>query len=98
MGSRDEKPQQIGKIIKEVLSEKGYLTFCKENSIINKWPAIADKNFSAASTCERVEGGIVYVKVASAPWRQEAIYLKEILLKRIQREFECPSIKDIVFY
>ena len=95
---RSKEPQRIGKIMEEVLSEKGYLTVCKEYSIINKWPLIVDKKFAEASTCERVENGILYVKVSSAPWRQEAVYRKEILLNRIQKDLGCPTIKDIVFY
>jgi len=98
MSAKSKEPQRIGQIMEEVLSEKGYLTFCKEYGILSKWPSIVDKKFAEASICERVENGIVYVKVSSAPWRQEAVYRKETLLKRIQKEFECPTIKDIVFY
>jgi hypothetical protein len=98
MRAKNEDPQRIGRIVEEVLSEKGYLSVCKEYSILLNWPSIVDKKFAEASICERIENGIVYVKVSSAPWRQEAVYRKETLLKRIQKEFDCPSIKDIVFY
>ena len=98
MKSKNIEPQRIDSLLKEVLSEKGYLNFCKEYDILNKWPIIADKRFADVSTCERVENGIVYVKVSSAPWRQEAVYRKEILLKHIQNDLGCPTIKDIVFY
>ena len=91
-------PQLIGPLIEQVLSESGYLTVSREYEIVQKWPAIASERLAAASRCERVENGILYVKVASAPWRQEAVYLKEQLLLKIQKEFCCPTIKDIVFY
>jgi|WetSurMetagenome_2_1015567.scaffolds.fasta_scaffold120248_2 hypothetical protein len=95
---KTEGPQRIGKIVEEVLSENGYLTSCKEYSILLKWKSIVEKGLAKASTCERVENGIVYVKIFSGPWRQEAAYQKEKLLKKIQTEFGCPTIKDIVFY
>ena len=95
---KNGEPQRIGQIVEAVLSEKGYLTSCKEYSILLKWPLIVEKGLAKACTCERVENGIVYVKVVSGSWRQEALYQKEILLKRIQTEFGCPTIKDIVFY
>lgn len=98
MKSKNIEPKRIDSILEEVLSEKGYLNFCKEYNILYKWPTIAEKRFAEVSTCERVENGIVYVKVSSAPWRQEALYRKEILLKRIQNDLGCPTIKDIVFY
>jgi predicted nucleic acid-binding Zn ribbon protein len=95
---KSEEPQRIGPIVEAVLSEKGYLTSCKEYGILLKWPSIVEKGLAKASTCERVENGVVYVKIFSGSWRQEALYQKETLIKRIQTEFGCPTIKDIVFY
>jgi predicted nucleic acid-binding Zn ribbon protein len=98
MKANNEEPQRIGKIMEGLLSEKGLLTYCKEYSIIKKWPHIVDNSMAKNSSCERVEKGIVYVKISSAPWRQEALYMKEKLLKRIREELGCPTVKDIVFY
>lgn len=98
MNQTKEQPQRIGALLSEVLSEKGYLTFCKEYNILQKWGLIADKRLAVASTCERIENGIIYVKLKSAPWRHEAVYCKDALLKKIQKDFGCPTIKDIIFY
>jgi|WetSurMetagenome_2_1015567.scaffolds.fasta_scaffold10627_2 hypothetical protein len=98
IAKKKEEPQPIGAIVNEVLSQRGYLSVCKEYGIVRKWPSIAPRNLALESRCERIEDGILYVKVASAPWRQEAVYLKEMLLRRIQKEEGCPTIKDIVFY
>jgi hypothetical protein len=98
MKTKYEQPQQIGHIVNEVLSEKGYLTYCQEYSIVSKWPSIAEKGLASASTCERVENGVIYVKVSSSPWRNEAIFHKEELIRRIKESFGCPTIKDIIFY
>jgi hypothetical protein len=93
-----ETPQKIGPILEDVLAEKGYLTICKEYSLVQKWDRIVDEKFAAVSKCEKVENGVLYVKVASAPWRQEAAYYKQNIISRIHNEFGCPTIKDIVFY
>lgn len=93
-----EEPQKIGVIIEEVLAERGYLSVCKEYGIMRMWPTIAPEELAKESTCERIGDGILYVRVFSASWRQEAAYLKETILRRIQREFGCPTIKDIVFH
>lgn len=91
-------PEPVGIILDQVLSERGYLTVCREYGIVRKWPAIAPEKLAAVSTCERIDQGILYVRVSSAAWRQEAVYLKEKILHRIQHEEGCPTIKDIVFY
>ena len=93
-----EKPVKIGTVIKDFLSKTGYLNFCREFSIIQKWSSIVDNGLAKTSTCERVENGIVYVKVSSSSWRQEAIFHKEDLIQRIKNKCDCTNIKDIVFY
>jgi predicted nucleic acid-binding Zn ribbon protein len=98
IAKKKEEPQRVGVILEEILSERGYLTVCKEYGILRKWPTIAPVKLAEVSSCERIEDGILYVKVASAPWRQEAVYLKENILRRIQQELGCPTIKEIVFY
>ena len=98
MKSGKEEPQHIGSLLEDVLSEKGYLTFCREYGILQKWELIVDKKFAAVSKCERIENGIVYVKVTSSAWRQEAVYCKENILNRIQKDYGCTTIKDIIFY
>jgi hypothetical protein len=95
---RKEEPRRIGSLVDEILAESGYLTICKEYDVVRRWPAIASGRFAEMTTCERVDKGILYVKVRSAPWRQEAVYRKADLLERIRKEFGCPTIKDIVFY
>jgi hypothetical protein len=98
MKQKNEQPQRIGPLLSEILSEKGYLTFCKEYAIMQKWGLIVDTRLAAASICERIEDGIMYVKVKSAPWRLEAAYCKEKVLNKIHNDFGCPTIKDIIFY
>lgn len=98
MMHRHEPPQKIGVILEEVLSQKGYFNICKEYAIINKWPSIVDPAFAAVTKCEKIENGILYVKVKTSPWRQDAAYMKDKIVIKIQKEFGCPTIKDIVFY
>jgi predicted nucleic acid-binding Zn ribbon protein len=98
MKYKHEQPQKIGIILDEVLSQKGYYTICKEYAIVHKWPSIVDPVFAAVTKCEKIENGILYVKVNTAPWRQEAAYMKDTIVIKIQKEFGCSTIKDIVFY
>jgi predicted nucleic acid-binding Zn ribbon protein len=98
MKSEYQTPQKVGIILEEVLSQKGYYSICKELSIAREWPSIVDPAFAAATTCDKIENGILYVKVHTAPWRQEASYMKEKIISKIRQEFRCSTIKDIVFY
>ena len=98
IAKKKEFPVKVGAILEEVLSERGYLTICKEYSIAHRWTSIAPKKLAEVSSCDRIENGVLYVRVVSASWRQEAVYLKQSILHRIQNEEGCPTVHDIVFY
>jgi hypothetical protein len=96
--SRQSSPEKIGAIVDSVLSERGYLIICKELSVLRAWPSIVGESLRNITECTRVEQGVLYVRVVSAPWRQEIVFMKQQLLSKIRRETGCATIKDIVFY
>ena len=93
-----KSPQKIDSIVDNILSERGYQTICKEYEAVSKWKDIVGNKISKISNCDRIEDGILYVKISSASWRHELIYLKNQILKQIIKETGCTTIKDIVFY
>jgi hypothetical protein len=96
--NKKKDPERIDRILVDVLSENGLLTYCKEFSIINNWPHLVDHFFSDKTFCDRVENGIVYVRVLSSPHRQEILFSKEKIISRIKEVCGCTTVKDIVFY
>ncbi|MBD3390388.1 MAG: DUF721 domain-containing protein [Chitinivibrionales bacterium] len=96
MTSRKE-PQKLGSILEGVLSQRGYLSVCREGQIRERWTQIVGERVAAVSECRGVENGILYVRVPSAAWRQEISFLKQRILSRIRTETQCRTVKDIVF-
>jgi hypothetical protein len=96
--SRYNPPEQIGFVLGDFLSERGYLSVCKEYDAIAKWDTIVGEKISSVTKCDRIDNSILYVKVISAPWRQEIVFLKQEILSRIKKEAGCMTIKDIVFF
>jgi predicted nucleic acid-binding Zn ribbon protein len=95
--SRHDPPEKIKFVLGDFLLEKGYLNVCKEYDAISKWNTIVGEKISSVTKCERIDNGILYVKVTSAPWRQEIVFLKQEILKKIKNESGCVTIKEIVF-
>ena len=91
-------PEKLESILGNVLSERGYLNICKEYEVVSRWKEIAGEKIAEVTECNRVEEGILYVRVSSAPWRQEIIYLKQQILIQIKNITGCDTIKDIVFF
>ncbi len=96
--SKTRAPQTIGSIIEAMLSERGYLAPCKEYDVVRRWPDLVGEKLAKVSECSRVENGVLYVRVASAAWRQEISFIKYHILKTIHKETSCTSIRDVVFY
>ena len=92
------KPEKIGAIVDAVLSERGYLTLCREWDVVRRWPDIVGNKLASVTECSRVENGVLFVRVASSPWRQEISYVKLHILDSIKKETPCTSIRDIVFF
>ena len=90
-------PEKVNSILNSFLSSKGYLTSCREYSVISQWKDIVGESVAAISYCENVDNGILYVKVSSSAWRQELCFLKKDILRKIDSHTDCHSIKDIVF-
>jgi predicted nucleic acid-binding Zn ribbon protein len=98
VNTQEVRPQKVGQILENILSERGYLVPCREWQVVYDWPRLVGERIASVSKCERVEDGILYVRVSSACWRQEIIFIKEEILKVIKNETDCKTIKDIVFY
>lgn len=90
-------PEKLGSILENILSERGYHTICKEYEVVSRWKEIVGERISEVTECSRVEDGILYVNVSTAPWRQEMVFLKQEILKQIKKVTGCDTIKDIIF-
>jgi predicted nucleic acid-binding Zn ribbon protein len=91
-------PSSLGDIIEALFKENGYDVIIKEWEVVSDWGRIAGGRIAEVTECERVDGGVLYVKVKSSSWRQELSYMKEKIKESIVRETGCDTIRDIVFY
>jgi predicted nucleic acid-binding Zn ribbon protein len=93
-----KSPEKIGGLLESVLSKNGYLKVCKEWDAVAKWSEVVGERIASVTECTRLEDGRLYVKVSSAAWRNEMVYLKDEIIKKIKTETTCSSLIDIVFY
>jgi predicted nucleic acid-binding Zn ribbon protein len=90
-------PQTIGSVLETMLAQRGLLSVCRDHEALRKWPQFMGAKIASVSECDRVENGVLYVRVASAPWRQELSYLKPEIIKKINTQVNGASIHDIIF-
>lgn len=65
--------------------------------VLEEWPAIVGEHISRVATAERIENGKLVVRVSSASWRQELVFLKKELIARINAAFHKDIVNDIIF-
>lgn len=95
---KKKQPELIGNLIDSILQERGYLSICKEWDVVAKWPVIVGEKIASVTECTRMEDGRLYVKVSSSSWRNEIVFLKDEIIKKIRKETDCSTLYDIVFY
>jgi predicted nucleic acid-binding Zn ribbon protein len=94
---RSMKLLSLGDILEAIFREKGYHAAIKEWEVVDSWERIVGGRIAEMTECDRVEDGILYVKVKAAPWRQELSYMKEKFKESIRNETGCSTITDIRF-
>lgn len=93
-----KSPEKISGLIDSILTQKGYMSACKEWDVVAKWNEIVGEKIASVTECTRIEDGRLYVKVFSSSWRNEIVYLKDEIIKKIKLDTDCTSLVDIVFY
>jgi predicted nucleic acid-binding Zn ribbon protein len=95
---KSKPPRKLGDIISSILSERGYLVPCLEIEVVGKWPSIVGETIARVTQCTEARDGLLYVKVSSSAWRQELMFVKQEILKKIKQTTRCSTIRDILFY
>lgn len=90
-------PEKVGSILDGILSDRGYLTLCREYEVVSRWDEIAGATVAKVTRSVKLENSILYVTVKNAAWRQEVSYFKKDLLDKIVKITGCTTIRDIVF-
>jgi len=93
-----ENTIRIGDLLKKTLQSAGIAERVDRQTAVAFWEEIVGPKLAEKTKALRVEKDILKVKVASAPWRNEMVFFKEDILKKIAERIGKDKINDIVFY
>jgi predicted nucleic acid-binding Zn ribbon protein len=88
---------KIDEAIKRTLQAAGIAEKVDRHKAVAFWAEIVGPKLAAKTTALRVEKDILKVRVASAPWRNELVFMKEDILKKIAERIGKGKINDIYF-
>ncbi len=90
-------PVTIGEIIEKVMKRKK-LPFSREDRALkNIWGQVVGETVALQTSPERLERGVLYVRVASSAWLQQLNFLKEEIISRFNEVSGLAPIGEIRF-
>ena len=95
---RDRRaPVSLRDAMQELLRSLGVEQRLAAYGVMEAWPAVVGERIARVTAPQRVERGVLYVNVASAPWRAELTMKRQELIERLNAHAGARVITDIRF-
>jgi predicted nucleic acid-binding Zn ribbon protein len=91
-------PKHISDSLKLVIRDMGFEKKLDQVRALELWPEVVGENIAKIAKAERVDEGILYIKVTSMTWRTELLFQKQSILEKISARLGKGIIKDIRFF
>jgi predicted nucleic acid-binding Zn ribbon protein len=89
--------QSLKIAIDSMLKKFGIDNAIAQNNALNNWNEIVGDTVARNTQPDRVEHGVIIVKVSSPTWRQELYFQKKEIIQKINNTIGKNVIKDIRF-
>lgn len=69
----------------------------KQFSVITSWAEIVGEQIARVTEADRMENGILFVKTATAPWRNELTMRRMEIMEKVNAAAGSKVVKEIRF-
>ncbi len=90
-----ENLESLADILYPALKKQGMLRELKELQAILLWGKVVGTKIAKKTKPQRIENGVLFVKVKGAAWRQELVFHKQELIKKLNKELGEQVVKDL---
>lgn len=84
--------------IKALLENLGIEQTVLENQVLLMWPILVGKRIAEVTTVEKFENKTLFIKVAHSVWRNELLFQKKEIIKKINKKVGKVIVTEIKFY
>ena len=88
--------QSLKITIDAMLRKFGIDNAISQNNAINIWQEVVGEAVAKNAVADRVEHGVVIVKVSSPTWRQELFFQKDEIIKKLNNKIGKKVIRNSV--
>jgi predicted nucleic acid-binding Zn ribbon protein len=97
MIGRMKYPERIDKVLFRTLKGLKIDRRIKEETVLLNWAKVVGDRIASQATPLRVKDSILFVRVESASWRNELVFLKGKIIKELNCSVKANVLRDIVF-
>jgi predicted nucleic acid-binding Zn ribbon protein len=87
----------VAEALKATIADAGLTSVLGRYDAITRWAEVVGPQIAAVASAERIENGIVYVKVTNAPWRAELTLRRVEIIKKLNEALGHEAVKEIRF-
>jgi predicted nucleic acid-binding Zn ribbon protein len=99
-GKSFRKPDELraaGDILAVVMARLGLSGRLREREALTIWPEVVGSEIAKRSQPLRIKDGVLQVRITSAAWRQEVLFLKKKIISSFAEKLEPGIVSDIRF-
>ena len=93
--ARGGRPRSIGEDLERFLARRGLRRAMEDRRIFREWESLVGAAAARESRPLRIERGILWIGVESAPQANHWLYLKPAMLEMIRQRYPGTGIRDI---
>ncbi len=90
-------PRLLGELIKEFTSQDGISEKLRSYEVVGEWEKIVGDTIGKNTEIVRIENGTLYVQAKNGAWRNELIFVKPAILKKIRENYPTSGVENIFF-
>lgn len=89
--------QELKSAINLFLKKNNLETGVNQNNALLIWESVVGDNIGQNTTPDKVEHGVLTVKVKNSTWRQELVFEKQNILTKLNLKLGNKTIREIRF-
>ena len=89
--------QELKIAINTFLKKAGLEKGVSQNKALLVWKEVVGDSVSQNTKPEKVESGTLYIKTSNSTWRQELVFKKTDIIKKLNNKLGKNTIKEIKF-
>ncbi len=90
-------PELIKGVLNSTLKDMGIAKKIKEKQALKLWSEITGNNICKHTEAKYINQGVLFVIVDNSAWANELLFMKENLIKQLNKKLDKKIVKDIRF-